>query len=118
MQWILDSRPGGVQMIAVADVVVPLESTDDDPSSPSSGWTQIGTIAGAAIGVWEHSVGVSTDVEDDEIFVILSGQCTVATADGDITEFGPGDMGRLEGGIRTTWNVHEPVRKVWVSVDG
>lgn len=118
MQWSLDSRPNGVQRIAVADVVVPLEPIERDPTSPSAGWTHTGTIAGAAIGVWDHSVGVSSDDEDDEIFVILSGRCTVATADGDVTEFGPGDMGKLEGGIRTRWDVREPVRKVWVSVDG
>ena len=29
------------------------------------------------VGVWEHSVGVSTDVEVEEVFVVLSGRGTV-----------------------------------------
>jgi uncharacterized cupin superfamily protein len=67
-----------------------------------------------AIGVWQHSTGVSTDVEADEVFVVLSGRATVAVEGGPTLEIGPGDVGLLPAGARTTWTVHETLRKVYV----
>lgn len=67
-----------------------------------------------AVGVWQHSTGVSTDVEADEVFVVLSGRATVEVADGPTLEVGPGDVGMLPAGARTTWTVHETLRKVYV----
>jgi uncharacterized cupin superfamily protein len=67
-----------------------------------------------AVGVWQHSTGVSTDVEADEVFVVLSGRATVEVADGPTLEVGPGDVGLLPAGARTTWTVHETLRKVYV----
>ena len=67
-----------------------------------------------AVGVWQHSTGVSTDVEADEIFVVLSGRATVEVAGGPTLEVGPGDVGLLPVGARTTWTVHETLRKIYV----
>jgi uncharacterized cupin superfamily protein len=67
-----------------------------------------------AVGVWQHSTGVSTDVEADEIFVVLAGRATVEVADGPTLEVGPGDVGLLPVGARTTWTVHETLRKIYV----
>ena len=67
-----------------------------------------------AVGIWQHSTGVSTDVEADEIFVVLSGRATVEVADGPTLELAPGDVGLLPAGARTTWTVHETLRKVYV----
>lgn len=64
-------------------------------------------------GVWEHGPGVSTDVEVDEIFVVVSGRATIEVEDGPKLEVGPGDVGILEAGARTTWRVHETLRKVF-----
>lgn len=64
-------------------------------------------------GVWEHGPGVSTDVEVDEIFVVVSGRATIEVEDGPTLEVGPGDVGILEAGARTTWRVHETLRKVF-----
>lgn len=70
-----------------------------------------------AIGVWEHTPGTSTDVEADEVFVVLSGSGTVSFDD---TELAPiplaaGAVVRLTEGMRTTWTVHETLRKVYVA---
>ena len=70
--------------------------------------------ADLAVGVWQHSAGVSTDVEADEIFVVLSGRATVEVLDGPTLEIGPGDVGLLPAGARTTWTVHETLRKIYV----
>jgi uncharacterized protein len=67
-----------------------------------------------AVGVWQHSTGVSTDVEADEVFVVLSGRATVEVVDGPTLELGPGDVGLLPAGARTTWTIHETLRKIYV----
>jgi uncharacterized protein len=66
------------------------------------------------IGVWEHGEGTSTDVEADEVFVVLSGRATVEVGDGSTLELAPGSVGFLDAGTRTTWTVHETLRKVYV----
>ncbi|HSL11201.1 MAG TPA: cupin domain-containing protein [Actinomycetota bacterium] len=64
-------------------------------------------------GVWEHTAGVSTDVEVDEVFVVVSGRATIEVEGGPTLDVGPGDVGILEAGARTTWRVHETLRKVF-----
>ena len=64
-------------------------------------------------GVWEHTPGVSRDVEADELFVVVSGRATIEFADGQVLEVGPGDVAVLPEGARTVWRVHETLRKVF-----
>jgi hypothetical protein len=66
------------------------------------------------VGVWEHSAGVSTDVEADEVFVVLEGRGRVRFDDGTLIDLSPGTVGLLRAGDRTTWEIDEPLRKVWV----
>ena len=68
------------------------------------------------VGVWEHPVGVSTDVEQDEVFVVLSGSGRVVLGG----RPGPAAGSRRRRGARrpgraTTWHVDEPLRKVWIT---
>ncbi|MEU6999029.1 cupin domain-containing protein [Nonomuraea sp. NPDC046570] len=70
---------------------------------------------GEGRGIWEITPGVVTDVESDEIFVVLSGRATVAVEGGTTVEVGPGDVCLLAEGARTTWTVHETLRKVYQS---
>ncbi len=66
------------------------------------------------IGIWEHTPGVSRDVEADEVFVVLSGDASVAFDDGSPTiELRPGSLVRLSAGQRTMWTVRETLRKVF-----
>lgn len=67
-----------------------------------------------AVGIWQHTAGVSTDVEVDEIFVVLTGRATIEVAAGPTLEVGPGDVGVLEAGAQTTWTVHEDLRKIYI----
>ncbi|MXM64489.1 DUF861 domain-containing protein [Streptomyces sp. HUCO-GS316] len=64
-------------------------------------------------GIWQITPGVVTDTEADELFVVLSGSATIEVADGPTLTVGPGDMAVLRAGDRTTWTVHETLRKVY-----
>lgn len=70
--------------------------------------------AGMEVGVWEHSVGTSTDTYDDEVFVVIEGRGTVTDQHGNVIELAPGVVGVLHPDDVTTWVVTEPIRKVWI----
>ena len=96
-----------------------LELDPLDPAQVVSGDPQVRVLslhdaADLAIGVWQHGVGVSTDVEADEVFVVLAGSATIEVDDGPVLQVGPGDVGLLPAGARTTWTVHETLRKIYV----
>jgi uncharacterized protein len=63
--------------------------------------------------IWEITPGTVTDVEADEMFVVISGRATIAVAGGPVFEVGPGDVCVLTEGAQTTWTVHETLRKVY-----
>jgi uncharacterized cupin superfamily protein len=90
-----------------------------DPSQVVSGNPQVSgyellDAEGLAVGIWQHTAGVSTDVEVDEIFVVLAGRATIEVAGGPTLEVGPGDVGVLEAGAETTWTIHEDLRKIYI----
>ncbi|MEU2717097.1 cupin domain-containing protein [Streptomyces sp. NPDC007205] len=64
-------------------------------------------------GVWQITPGVVTDTEADELFVVISGSATIEVADGPTLRVSPGDMAVLRAGDRTTWTVHETLRKAY-----
>jgi uncharacterized cupin superfamily protein len=64
-------------------------------------------------GVWQITPGVVRDVEAQEMFVVLSGRATIEIEGGPTLNVGPGDVGFLAEGARTTWTVHETLRKVY-----
>jgi uncharacterized protein len=83
---------------------------------PTTAAVEIGGFGGLEVGVWEMSPGVMSDVEADEIFVVLSGDATVEFADGtDPLRLGPGDVVRLAAGAETVWTVTETLRKVYLT---
>ncbi len=97
------------------------ELTSDplDPSQVVSGNPQVSTYEvldseALAVGIWQHTSGVSTDVEVDEIFVVLAGRATIEVAGGPTLQVGPGDVGVLEAGAETTWTIHEDLRKIYI----
>lgn len=57
--------------------------------------------------------GVVTDVEADELFVVLSGRATIEVEGGPTLVVGPGDVAVLPEGAVTRWTVHETLRKVY-----
>ncbi|MEU5806880.1 cupin domain-containing protein [Streptomyces sp. NPDC047718] len=64
-------------------------------------------------GIWQITPGVVTDVEANELFVVVSGRATIAVEGGATLEVGPGSAGLLRAGDRTTWTVHETLRKAY-----
>ncbi|GAA1311086.1 cupin domain-containing protein [Streptomyces sanglieri] len=64
-------------------------------------------------GIWQITPGVVTDTEANELFVVVSGRATVVVEGGATLEIGPGDACVLREGDRTTWTVHETLRKAY-----
>jgi hypothetical protein len=102
-----------VHAARIALPIEPLPPAQVEAGRPRSGVLQVPGVAGLAAGIWEHTAGVSTDVEADEVFVVLAGRATIEVEGGPTLEVGPGDLGVLEAGARTRWVVHEDLRKVF-----
>lgn len=110
---------------AVEAAQVPLAPLDDDPSSvvsgsPSTAMASLAEYSGVEIGLWQMTPGVMTDVEADEVFVVLSGTATVViepdeTAPRRTLHLVPGSIVRLTAGMRTIWTVTETLRKLYVA---
>jgi uncharacterized protein len=67
----------------------------------------------AKYGIWQITPGTSVQVATAGMFVVLSGQATIAVDGGPTLDIGPGDVCIWSGGERTIWTVHETLRKVW-----
>lgn len=109
------------RVVKAARLEVPLEplpAAKAVAGQPRAGVVQVPDAVGLGVGVWEHSAGTSTDVEVDEVFVVLRGRATIEVADGPTLEVGPGDLCVVEAGARTRWTVHEALRKVYVCPPG
>jgi len=84
--------------------------------SPTTGTAPLGVFGGREYGVWEMTPGAMSDVEADELFVVLTGRATVEFLDdGTAVQLEPGSVGRLTEGMRTVWTVTETLRKVYVA---
>ncbi|MEU7898999.1 cupin domain-containing protein [Nonomuraea sp. NPDC049152] len=101
-----------IRVMHVADVQL-----DPDPLDPAQIVSGTPATSVAELdegrGIWEITPGVVTDVERDEIFVVLSGRASIAVEGGETVEVGPGDVCLLPEGAKTTWTVHETLRKVY-----
>ena len=76
---------------------------------------------GVEIGIWEMTPGTATDTEIDEVFIVIAGRATVVYDEVPdavglpAIELAPGAVVRLTAGMRTTWIVHETLRKVYIA---
>ncbi len=120
----MSPSPKGPLPFALAVAEVELEPGDLPPDQVVSGAPAIrerelwaAADGGASAGIWEITPGVVTDVEAEEVFVVISGRATIEVEGGPTLEVGPGDVGTLRAGDRTVWRVHETLRKVY-SVQG
>ena len=91
----------------------PLPADQVVHGSPATGYVELTET----IGVWEHTPGTSTDVEADEVFVVLSGSAIVSFDDPALEplELRAGSVARLTAGMRTVWTVTETLRKVYIA---
>jgi uncharacterized cupin superfamily protein len=92
----------------------PLPADQVISGSPTTGSLVLDERAGREIGVWEMTPGVATDIELDEVFVVLAGSATVEGVEDAPIELGPGSTVTLTAGMRTTWTVRETLRKIYV----
>lgn len=84
--------------------------------SPHTAVAELGRFGDRDLGIWEMTPGVMSDVEADEVFVVLSGAATVEFDNGTAPlTLGPGDVVRLAEGARTVWTVTETLRKVYLT---
>jgi uncharacterized cupin superfamily protein len=84
--------------------------------APTAGAAALGEFAGHEVGVWEMTSGTATDVEADELFIVLSGAATVEFLDEErVVHLVPGSVMQLKAGERTVWTVTETLRKVYIS---
>ncbi|HEX3930302.1 MAG TPA: cupin domain-containing protein [Nocardioides sp.] len=66
------------------------------------------------VGVWEAGPGTDTDLEVDELFLVLSGEGTVTFQDGSSVDLRAGVLVRLREGDRTTWSITRRLRKLYL----
>ncbi len=107
-------------MNRVPDVAAPVPTAPLDPATvvhgePETGSRALAAVSGVEVGVWEMTPGTATDVEADEVFVVLSGSATVSFQDGELVHLAPGTVVRLRAGEHTTWVIHETLRKIYVA---
>ena len=127
-----DRRPAGAPPLGtmldmtrvttrLLDVAATVPTTPLDPGTvvdgnPEAGSRALAAVSGVEVGVWEMTPGTATDVEVDEVFVVLAGSGTVSfDDDGEQVELAPGSVVRLRAGERTTWVVRETIRKIYVA---
>jgi uncharacterized cupin superfamily protein len=95
-----------------------LEPDELDPASvlagdPKTSSAVLHTDGTVERGIWQITPGTVTDVEADEVFVVLIGRATIEIKGGATLEVGPGDVCVLDRGAETVWTVHETLRKVY-----
>lgn len=87
--------------------------------APTTATHALGSFADLALGVWEMSAGGMHDVEAEELFIVVAGRATVEIHGDDrgtgSVALSPGTLMCLGAGMRTTWTVHERLRKVYLS---
>ena len=90
--------------------LVPVPSAQVVAGSPSTGSVDLDEDMG--IGVWEMTPGAMSDVEIDEVFVVVAGSATVEFVDPALPsiELETGAIVRLDAGMRTVWTVRETLR--------
>jgi uncharacterized cupin superfamily protein len=112
-------------MDAGAAVVAASLSLTDDPvaddqvraGAPRTGFVDLDETGERTVGVWEHTPGVSTDIESDEVFVVVAGSGTLEFTDPELppVELRPGVIVRLTQGMHTMWAIRETLRKVYIA---
>lgn len=93
-----------------------LEAEQNVSGDVTTGVSAEATLGDMEVGVWEHSMGTSTDVEVEEVFVVLEGEGTVTCNQGGRINLAPGVVGLLPNGAQTTWTITKPLRKVWITL--
>lgn len=110
-----DLDPGTV--VSALAVDVPL--TSPPAAQIVAGAPQTGSLdldEDLGIGVWEMTPGAMSDIEVDEVFVVIAGDATVEFIDPALptVELRAGAVVALTAGMRTIWTVRETLRKIYL----
>jgi uncharacterized cupin superfamily protein len=97
-----------------ADVLTEVVEPDGASAALSTAAATL-SVGEVEIGLWEAGPGIDTDTETDEVFLVLSGAGTVTFADGSALSLRPGVLVRLREGDRTTWQITERLRKLYLA---
>lgn len=102
--------------------VPPQQIVDGAPTTASAALGEIGDLE---VGVWEMSVGAMSDLETDEVFVVIAGRATVrfdrdqihreVLPEEAVLHLAPGSVARLAAGQKTVWTVTETLRKIYIA---
>jgi len=94
----------------------PVPSEQIVSGSPETGMIELGRFGESRYGVWEMTPGAMSDVEADELFVVLAGAARVLfVASGETVTLAPGSTMRLNAGTQTIWTVTETLRKLYLT---
>jgi uncharacterized cupin superfamily protein len=108
-----------IEIAQAATIELTHEAVNPDQivaGSPTTAIADLGEFDRRAYGVWEMTVGAMSDVEEDELFVVLFGAATVEFIDEQrVIELRAGSVVTLVAGARTVWTVTETLRKIWVA---
>jgi uncharacterized cupin superfamily protein len=94
----------------LAEAVAPDGASEALTTSAATLWA-----ADVEVGLWEAGPGTDDDTEVDEVFLVLAGAGTVTFADGSAITLRPGVLVHLHDGDRTTWEITERLRKLYVA---
>jgi len=108
---------GVIDHLAALAVVLerkPVPSAQLVAGTPETGGSELGKFGGTSYGVWEMTPGAMSDVEADELFIVIAGKATVLFLDTHETvSLTAGSTTRLQEGDRTIWTVTETLRKIY-----
>ena len=105
-----------VHALAVDVAHKPVPADQSLRGEPSTGTQPLADFDGLEVGIWEMTPGMMTDVEVEELFIVLSGSATIEFVDGSPSlAVGPGDVVRLASGTETIWTVTETLRKIYLA---
>lgn len=84
---------------------------------PTTAVHALATLGEVEVGIWEMTPGTASDVEVDEVFVVLAGHARIEFVDPPLPaiEVDAGSVVRLAEGQRTVWTVTETLRKVYIA---
>ena len=110
-----DLDPGTVVAALAVDVpLTPPAAAQIIAGAPQTGSLDLDEDLG--IGVWEMTPGAMSDIEVDEVFVVIAGDATVEFIDPALPtiELRAGAVVALTAGMRTIWTVRETLRKIYL----
>ncbi|WP_091227407.1 cupin domain-containing protein [Microbacterium sp. 3J1] len=95
----------------------PLPGDEIIIGTPTTATHALATIGEVEVGIWEMTPGTASDIEVDEVFVVLAGRARIEFIDPALPaiEVMPGSVVRLAEGQRTAWTVTETLRKVYIA---